>query len=613
MAESIDAWYQRELEYLRSAGAEFAGRYGKIADRLSLSASGTQDPHVERLLQGVAFLNARVRQKLDDSFPELVDALLGVLYPHLVSPIPSSSILEFELDANQSEIVGGYPVKRGTFLESERVDGYGAKYQTCFPLQLYPLRVAVSELVTAPFTGPVGVASREVKSALHLEIVPFDADLNLSEYSFDHLQFFIDISSYQYAAKLMELLLCRCHEIVIANGSAPNDPVILSPDQIQQVGFSPEQAILPFKPQSFDGYRLLTEQFILPQKSLFFNLNGLSPRVLQRAGKKLDLWIYLTEHDNDVASLVKRDSLKLGCTPIVNLFQETADAIPVSINKVEYRVLPDARAEHLNEVYSIDEVVIADGEEDELELLPFYSVSHSSSETPSYWHAVRRPGPQSRDTGPVDGPTEMYLSFVDDGFRLLSENQGYLQAKVTCFNRLIPEQLSKRELSQVRFSLIGGAGPISKVRCLVSPTRTIRRHLGAQNLWPLVSQLSLNHLSLSGKDGALALKEILKLNDPRGASHALRVIDGVLEIQTVPCVERIGNSFARGTEVRLLLDSESFSGDSAYLFCCVLEKFLAMYSSMNSFTRLVAITNEGQDKGIDPWRWAPRTGIRSLI
>lgn len=613
MTDSIDAWYQRELEFLRSSGAEFANRFGKIADRLSLSASGTQDPHVERLLQGVAFLNARIRQKLDDGFPELVDSLLGVLYPHLVKPIPSTSIVQIQLNPQQSDLVQGYSIDRGTTLESERIDGYGAKYQTCFPVTLFPLNIAEAELVPPPFAGPQGSSSRDIASALHLRLEPFSSEFSMQEFEFDRLRFYVDLNSYQHAARLIELLLSECYEIVIGSADAPGQGIRLGSEQIAQAGFENDESILPFQPQSFPGYRLLTEHFVLPQKSLFFDLHGLDKNVLQRAGNQLDIWIYLREHDQDVASLLRKHSLKLNCTPIVNLFQETADAIPVSINTTEYRIIPDARTEHLNEVYDIDHVVIGDGEEEEEEFYPFYSVNHSSVDHPSYWHAVRKPGPQSRDVGPIDEQSEVYLRFVDENFQLLSENQGYLQTRVTCFNRYIPEALAKRELSQVRFSILGGLGPVSAVKCLVSPTKTIRRHMGAENLWPLISQLSLNHLSLTGTQGTLAFKEILKLNDPRGSSNVQQVIEGILDISSNACVERVEGVFARGTEIRLLLDEESFSGDSAYLFCSVLDKFLAMYTSINSFTRLVAITNEDQDKGIAPWKWAPRAGNRSLI
>lgn len=613
MADSIDAWYQRELEYLRSSGADFATRYGKIADRLSLNASGSQDPHVERLLQGVAFLNARVRQKLDDSFPELVDSLLGVLYPHLVKPIPSTSILQFQLNPNQTDLIQGYSVPRNTMLESEQIDGQGAKYKTCFDINLFPLSMCKVELIPPPFSGPLGSASRQVQAALHVQLAPLDREQTMLDFSFEELRFFVDLGSFQHAARLMELLLSQCREIVITEEESQLAAAILPANHIEQAGFASSEAILPVQPQSFPGYRLLTEHFVLPQKSLFFTLKGLSSEVRRKAGKQLDIWIYLNEYDADLAALVRKESLKLDCTPIINLFQETADAIPVSINKTEYRIIPDARAEAINEVYEIDRVLISDGEEDEKEYYPFYSMDHSMVDRPAYWHAVRRPGPQVHDLGPVEEPGEVYLQFVDDNYRLLAENRGYLQASVTCFNRIIPEHLTKRELSQIRFTIVGGAGPVSRIHCLVSPTRTIRRHLGLQNLWPLISQLSLNHLSLSGPKGLQALKEILKLNDPRGSVLQERVIDGLMEVSTSPCVQRLGSSFARGTEIRILLNEESFSGDSAYLFCSVLEKFLAMYSSMNSFTKLIATTNEDQDKGIAPWTWEPRTGYRALV
>lgn len=613
MAESIDSWYQRELDYLRSAGAEFASRFGKIADRLSLSATGTQDPHVERLLQGVAFLNARIRQKLDDSFPELAESLLHVLYPHMVAPIPSMSILQLELNPKQVDLVQGYVVPRQSMLESDRVEGYGAKYQTCFPVTLYPLRVENVELVSPPFPIPIGAGSREVACALHIEIAPISKTQRMSQFEFDQLRFFIDLGNYQLAAKLMELLLAHCHEIIVHSHDADGLDVNLDPTCLSQAGFAADEAILPQRAQSFAGYRLLAEHFTLREKSLFFDLSGLTPQVLAQAGDRLDLWIALTDEDDDLASAIGPDSLKLGCTPIINLYSETADAIPVSVAQSEYRIIPDARAEHVNEVYSVDQVSITDEDDTEWELLPFYSVSHTSREKPRYWYSVRRPGPQSKDAGPIDGPSEVYVSFVDEEFRLLNENRGYLQTRVTCFNRVIPEQLSRREISQIRFSFVNGAGPVSTIRCLTPPTRTIRSHLGTATLWPLVSQLALNHLSISGEQGGDALKEILKINDPRHSDQIDRLIDGLTEVASRPCIERVGTSLIRGTQIDLTLDDESFSGDSAYLFCCLLNRFLAMTSSINSFTRLTALTHAAQEKGKAPWKWTPTTGTRQLV
>ncbi|TWT50074.1 hypothetical protein KOR42_36200 [Thalassoglobus neptunius] len=612
MADSIDAWYQRELEYLRTAGADFAQRYGKIADRLSLSATETQDPHVERLLQGVAFLNARVRQKLDDTFPELVDAILGILYPHLVSPIPSMSIVEFAMSPKQQDLVGGSEIPRGTALETERIDGFAGSYRTCSPVRMFPLTVQNAEILPPPFQGPQTSHSVNAESALHLTLQPFDQKKRIAEYEFETLRFYVDMSNFERAARLVELLSTNSLEVAIS-GEDPDKPArVLPASCLRQVGFDDDDAVLPTPVQSFPGYRLLTEYFILPRKFLFFEITGLTSEIRSAAGTNLDLWVYLKSHDKDLESLVRPSVIKLGCTPIVNLFQQTADAIPLGRNRSEYRLIPDGRAEAFKEIYTIDDVRVTDDDSEDV-YAPFFSVSHKHGRSSRYWNATRRPGPKARDVGNSDGPSEVYMTLVDEQFRDLRESRGTLRTRLTCFNRMIPEQLSKRELSKIRWTPVGGLGVVGSIRCLVSPTRTVRQHLGIRNLWPLISQLSLNHLSLSGQDGMKALQEILRLNDPIASVHTEKLVSGLLEIQAEPCVARVEGVFARGTEIQFLLDDESYTGDSAYLFCSVIDRFLSMYSSLNSFTRTSANTVLRKEKGVTPWKWIPKVGHRPLI
>src|SRR5215470_2348308 len=110
MPDELLPYYERELAFLRQSGAEFAAKYPKIASRLLLEAGKCEDPHVERLLQAFALLAARVHHKIDDEFPELTDALLSILYPHYLAPIPSMAIVQFELDPAQSSLPIGFTI-----------------------------------------------------------------------------------------------------------------------------------------------------------------------------------------------------------------------------------------------------------------------------------------------------------------------------------------------------------------------------------------------------------------------------------------------------------------------------------------------------------------------
>ena len=127
MADDLLSYYNRELAYLRRLGGEFAETHPKIAGRLRMTADAVEDPHVSRLLEGVAFLNARIRQKIDDDFPELTDALLGQLFPHYLAPIPSMTIVQFRA---ARDLPGSYAVAAGTEFETEAVGGEHCRFRT---------------------------------------------------------------------------------------------------------------------------------------------------------------------------------------------------------------------------------------------------------------------------------------------------------------------------------------------------------------------------------------------------------------------------------------------------------------------------------------------------
>ena len=616
MSESLDTWYQRELDYFRNTASQFAERFPKIANRLSLSATGIKDPHVERLIQAFAYLNARTRHKLDDSFPELVDAMLGILYPHLLSPVPSMSVLGLKLNPGQKDQTAGHLVSAGTMIESERIRGYNCQFRTTYPVRLFPLEAHAVRLIRQPFSGPASPHRGDASSVLRFEFRTIDPKQSLSKFELGSLRFFVNVPNFEKAAKLLELVLTQTLEVVISGTNPAVAAAILPASVVKSVGFAHDEAVLPQSPRSFPGYRLLSEYFVLPQKFLFFDISGLSPAVLSQLGNRLEISLLLREHAAELESVVSTDTVRLGCTPIVNLFRRTADAVPLNFRSTEYRVIPDARAEESMEVFSIDAVNVDDQDGNLREFQPFYSVAHASTaDETGYWHAVRRPGPVEGDTGSFRTATEMYLTLVDSKFSPLRPGQGLMNANLTCFNRDLPEELARlRDAGKIEFQIVGGGGPVSEIKCLVAPTATLRRHMGRRNLWPLVSQLSLNHLSLiESSDAVLAVREMLALNDPRESVQTRNLIDGLKTIASEKCIQRVDGAFARGTQINLQFDEENFAGDSVFMFANVLNNFFSMYTAINSFTRMTATTKDRKSRGIESWKWPAQTGNRNLI
>jgi type VI secretion system protein ImpG len=616
MSESLDAWYQRELDYFRSTASQFAERFPKIANRLSLSTTGIKDPHVERLIQAFAYLNARTRHKLDDSFPELVDAMLGVLYPHMLSPVPSMSVLGLKLNPGQKDQTSGHIVKSDTLIETERIHGYSCQFRTSYPVTLFPMEARAVRLIPRPFSGPATPRRSEASSVLRLEFQTLDPKQSFSQFAMGSLRYFINIPNFEKAARLLELVLTQTLEVVITGTDTTAAAVVLPASVIKAVGFEPGEAVLPQSPRSFPGYRLLSEYFVLPQKFLFFDITGLSPEVLSQLGNTLEISLLLREHAAELESAVSTESVRLGCTPIINLFKRTADAIPLNFRRTEYRVIPDARAQDSMEIHSIDAVNVDDQDGNIREFQPFYSVAHASTaDETGYWHAIRRPGPVEGDAHALKTPTEMYVSLIDSQFSPLRPGQGLMYTNLTCFNRDLPEELSRqRDANRIEFQIVGGRGPVSEIKCLVAPTATLRRHMGRGNLWPLVSQLSLNHLSLTETaDAAMAIREILALNDPRESVQTRNLIDGLNLITSEKSIQRLDGAFVRGTQINLMFDHENFAGDSVFMFASILNYFFAMYTTINSFTRMTATTQDRKSRGIESWKWPARAGNRNLI
>ena len=634
---NLDAWYQRELAYFRQTADDFAARFPRIAARLALSDSPTPDPHVERLIQAVALLNARTRRKLDDGFPEIAAAMLGILYPHLRAPVPSVSIVRFSLEEGQSTPTAGTRVPSGSRVEADDPGGRAAAYRTCGDVWLYPLRVATMELRPQPLPGPPSPRQADAEAALRITLTPTEPTVPLADYRLrgDRLRFQIRLSELGRSGRLLELLTTAALEIAVAGpeGDAGEPAAVLPGSCIRHVGFNDEEALFPRQPQTPPGVHLLAEYFALPEKFLAFEVSGLTPSVLSRAGRELNLSVLLSETDEQLEGEVSPRTVAAGCVPVVNLFQMTTQAINLHERETAYRVIPDPRAKPPHEVYTVDSVSLQDDVGEPVECCRFYSADHSAlrqmTGEPVFWHADRRDVPGGSELGdePGDEPTEMWLTLIPPSATNRSPDTGLevgafepvlpggrAVCRVTCFNRGAPSRLSRMSPGTVRFRAVGLGVPAAVAECLRTPTPTVRRHLHRRTIWPLVSQLSLNHLSLGGGDSSAAvLRELLAVNDLADSAATRSLIEGVRDLHAEPAVRRMGRAFARGTGLTMTLEEDRFAGDSPFLFAAVISRFLAMHAAVNSFTQLSATTDRRTSEGRPAWHWPPATGTGAVL
>jgi type VI secretion system protein ImpG len=590
MADDLLPYYNRELSYIRRHAARFAEAHPKVAARLRLGPEGSEDPHVERMLQGFAYLTARVRHKLDDEFPEITQALLGVLYPHYLAPIPSFAIVQLDLDEGQNELTAGLTVARGQGVETDPIQGEPVRFRTAYPVTLFPIDVRVGSLASAPFTAPPTPRATGALALLRVVLGCRSPGVRFADLGLKTLRLFLR-GQPQHTQKLYELLFNHALDVAFATRPDDKAAVAAGPDALKPVGFARDEGLLPYPARSFVGYRLLTEASTFPQKFLFVDVD-VPPAALARCGNQMELYVYLNRQAPELEPNVTAEMFRLGCTPMVNLYAQPAEPIRLTQQEFEYRVVPDQRRPLSHEVYSIDRVTATAPDGREATYGPFFAVRHGSGPSGGpFFHPTRRPAADAevnRDAPAVDRGTEVYLSFVDLGFNPAAPADWTVHVETTCMNRDLPARLPFGG-GQPKLQLSKGGGLVSRLSCLTPPTPTIRTHLREEGLWRLVSHLTLNHLSLTGeKDGAEALREILALYDFTDSAATRSGIDGVLSVSGKRALGRYGGAVCRGVEIHVEFDEDRFSGNGLYLFASVLDRFFALYASVNTFTRTVA-------------------------
>jgi type VI secretion system protein ImpG len=615
VAEDLRRYYESELTFIRQLAAEFAQKHRKIAARLQLRDENKEssDPHVERLIEAFALLTARVRSKIDDQFPEIVESLLQLLYPHYLRPVPPMAIAQFRFDPSQTTASSGTEVPAGSVLRSRAAQGVSASFRTIYPVTLAPVQIRNISLGTVSSSN-LAQAPLEASHVLKIQLTMMGA-LPAGELKVPSLRFYM-AGDGSPRHTLYELLAEHAKWVELRPTSNEGAPVILRlpPDCIRPVGFEPDQGMLPYPLRSFPGYRLLQEYFHFPEKFFFFDVAGLDTVDVRSLPPNFEIDIFF--RDSEIRERIpaaiqatRGEALQLGCTPVVNLFERIAEPIRVSHTTTEYAVVPDRHRPNATEVYSIDRVISTTAQGDQTKTYePFYSIRHTYGGDEldrCYWHENRRESMRANDDG-----TEVYLQLVDLDFEPSSPGSEVVSVHVTCTNRDFVNGLRwQREWGD----LTGEGLPLVQVRASVPPTKTHRPPLGGALHWRLISHLGLNHLSLDHNGNPEALREILGLYcfDDENAREQIR---GISNVTSKAAVSRVvfesGVAFCRGLDVDLEFDENQFTGGGAYVMASVLERFLCLYSSMNSFTRLTALSKQRrQPMG----RWNPRVGERRLV
>lgn len=610
MNDELLKYYNRELTYIRRMGAEFADQYPKIAGRLRLSEENVEDPHVSRLIEGVALLTAQIRQKLDDSFPELTDALLGQLYPDYQAPIPSTSVLKL---TSQNLSNSGITVARGTEFET-RTDGLKpCTFQACYNTEIWPLDVVTAEFKNAPFHAPKPPVQTNAKALLKLSIACEFDNTAMHELELSSLRFYLN-GQRHHVYKLYELLLSKLLAVGIAPTGQPEAMQFISVSQLQAVGFADEHQVVPYSQRSFTGYRLLIEQFLFPEKFLFVELQQLNP-AWPGVEDKFDLYFYLAEGADELERHITADSMLLGCTPVINLFSQKLEPVNLDASQYEYRLVPRYMDADVCEVIRIEKVQAFDPFGNEVTLNPYYSQGHPDylQQQDMFWHSRREFADWAG--GYSETGTEMYLSVVDRKFQGVNSSETskdwVVQVRALCSNRNLPGYLPFGG-GEPRFLIRKHADVIKEVRCLMAPTPSVRPALQEASRWQLVNHLTLNHFT--GQDALIRLKETLQLYDFRCTPESKALIDGICGLDIKSGTARVNQqgrtAVCSGSEILLEFTQSSYAGSSIYFFANILDMFFAQYAALNSYTRLSIKLKEHEQVY---HRWPARSGTKVLL
>jgi type VI secretion system protein ImpG len=618
-------YYNRELQHVREMGGEFAKQYPKIAGRLGLEGFECADPYVERLLEGFAFLAARVQLKVDAEFPRFTQHLLEMVYPHYLAPTPSMTVVQLNPDMAEGALANGYVVPRGSVLRSVlgRGDVTSCEYRTAHDATLWPLEITGAEyLPTAGSVAALGVSPPPgTKAALKLTLKS-TADIPIDQIALDRLALYIRGSD-ELPMRLYEQMVSDALAVVVRPGTKADEwQVRLDKSDIRPLGFSDDEALLPFGPQSFQGYRLIQEYFVFPQRYLFVELGGLSPAVRRCSGDSLEILMILDRSDSAVENAIDETNFALFATPAINLFPKRTDRIHLTRQEVEHHAVPDRTRPMDFEIFQVTGVVGYGASSDQRQpFLPFYTLRDKTTglDHQAYFTVYRKPrlmSSRQRDQGPRSSylGSEVYLCLVDAKEAPYSSDLKQLAVETLCTNRDLPLHMPIGR-GATDFTMESGA-PVLSVRCLTTPTRP-RPSLADDDVsWRLISHLSLNYLSLveaNGDDTSPALRDLLRLYGASGEASMQRQIDGITAVASRPINRRLPSpgpiTFGRGLELTLTCDETAFEGTGIFLLGSVLERFFSRYVSINSFVETVlSSVNRGE-----VMRWPVRMGCRHIM
>ena len=614
--EELLPYYERELIYLHTVGRELAQQYPRLADALSLGVEGSEDPHIRRLIQACALLNARTAKKLDDDYPELTEALLGSLYPHFLHGIPSCSIARVDAGTDPAgrslkpEHI--HVVPRGTEMRSLNGKGTLCRFRSTSALAIAPVTVAHACFEPTVHAPPKMRLPARAGARISITLDSAMPARMLHQLGLPRLRLYVDGDNLMSSTLLDTLFMQSVGAYAETEGQEAWRKLERFP--LALGGLDDDEALVPAQPYAHAAYRLLSEYFAFPEKFHFIDIDlAALAGALPDGACRFTLHVVLAglHADANAARILRSlsaSNLLPGCAPVVNLFAQPASPVRITQRATMYDVIPGKHEDGI-EVYSIDSVQVlrtAGGKAASVEYRPYYELhglqqGEGGGRSQRYWFARRD------DRG--DQRHRMKIAFTDDDALLSADEASVASIGLTCTNGL---HACTAGVGAPGGDLISETATNGlPIRLLRKPGAPLRFASRGGTHWRLVTQLALNHRSLADLD---AFREALALYDLPRTAATQRQIAGVIGLRASPGAawlrNRYGTSLVHGTEIRMTVDEEAFAGCSLAVFGQVVSRFFGLSVHLNSFTRLVLVSSQGDKELL---RCEARNGDLSLV
>lgn len=586
-------YYQRELSFLKHQGKLFAAHFPKIARRLGIVDGESEDPHVSRLVESFALLTSRIHQRLDEDVPELIEALLCTLAPQFLRPMPSCCIVSFTADPLKSGITGKNILPANTTLFTRQRVPVSCQFQTVYPVNLLPLSVSEAGL---RFDSD----ALRWELCLQLKVWP---GARLAD---DPVRIYLHGPA--NATSTIYALLCS--EISALTLTCKDDVHYLPPDAIKPVGFEAEEALITRDPRILPVHILMLDYFCFPQKFSFVDLllpSGffaggneiLELRAVFQRTVKTDLLTKLTQFINP-------DFFRLHCAPAINLFRQRAEPISLTDATAEYPLIPDTRSQSWVDVWAVEQVYVQRKVENRIEqypvspLLDTAFVRTDQTSAGLSWQTFYR-----ETVGASGHERKAFIAFSEQRGRAVPDHPEIITLSMLCTNNTVPCAMQYGQ-PEGDFDIEAPVAGLN-ITAMTPPAQPVQPPGRNDARWRFLSLLSLNHQLLSGEDGAQRLKEILALyrfDDCPGNSDLYNLIK---TISCKPVSARLKkndpHSLVRGIEITLIFQQEAQHDPDWYLLCSFLDRLLALYAPVNSFSRLTtSIEKEPKSHRVWPLR-----------